>query len=761
MAKPLGQVVFKVPELGKQGYELELLQEERQEKREKERDREIYRTGGESAFNDNAYKLKGRYLTEAQDLYKEFEKVGAMFKQTNDPSLLRKANELSNQIKGVVNDFNTQVGVPLKLAAEADTKQWQGYMGSRDNFDKEMESVLADVPHKIINNRMHYLWQGEYLPKEQTPWGSGKPNEYNTVMVRETTDLGKYVVPSYYENGISSLAKNAMSVESLANAVSNQFDYDLENIPTLAADVAVAYAIHAGRLPAKNISVNEMQEVIALYTDPNAPSSEADKNFKKAADDWYRGRLINISANRYAAEYGFDSKSETETKEAPAEAATGEQKSDPAGVGLPIKTDTETKEAPAEAAVEEAPAEAAVEETEGEEKQDLDPAGLGLPVVNPPAPTAEERAEMKKAEEVLNPPAPTAEERAEMEEAERANIQGAREGEEIIDVSNIKEGEVEAPEVKPEMGMNDNFFEFDLGVTDKKTGKRESAKIARTLPDEYYERVRKAEGGISSDPQDESALEAAIKAGGAPSRMVRGEKQIIHTNKGVTWAVFKSFTKELGIGKDEDLQQRFLNLKDSEAMSILEKKYVAKQGLDKFENKFIASLFADNTWGSGALFSFNPNSPSFKDYSDEYKGIYLWLNLNGADVPKKEMKSNKLSEDTVKRIEALYEKNPQKFVDEYFDIRGMVFTRKSPALVARFGDGWYDRSFKLKKVVANADKRVTYNPLDPKYKRNGYRKYIEVDGKQKLHQKNEKGEYVLYTENFFDDYEPFNKEEIK
>ena len=740
MAKPLGQVVFKVPELGKQGYQLELQQEARQEKKEKERDREIYRTGGESAYSDNAYKLKGRYLTEAQDLYKEFEKVGAMFKQTNDPSLLRKANELSNQIKGVVNDFNTQVGVPLKLAAQADTKQWQGYRGNRDDFDKNMESVLADVPHKIINNRMHYLWQGEYLPKEQTPWGSGKPNEYNTAMVQETTDLGKYVVPSYYEKGLSSLAENATSPESLATAVARQFNYDLENIPTLAADVAVAYAIHTKKLPAENISVNNMQEVIALYSDPNAPSSEADKSFKEAADNWYRGRLVNISANRYSAKSGLFA--EPATEEAPAEAATEEATPQTAS-GINI---------------------------------DDSPEDIGL-VISDTQPVATETpvAEEKNTQgaPVLNPPAPT-EERAEMEQAKRASIQGAREAEEIVDVSNVKEEEIQAPEVKPETvsstGMDDDFFDFDLGVTDKKTGEKQSLKVTRTLPDEYYENVKEAEGGISSDPNDESALIAAKRAGGAPSRTVGGKEQIIHTNKGVTWAVFKSFVKEAGIGKDEDLQQRFLNLKDSEAMSILEKQYVVKRGLDKFENKFIASLFADNTWGSGAIFSFNPNSPSFDSYSDEYKGIYMWLNSNGVGVPEKEMKNNKLSEDTVKRIEALYEKNPQKFVDEYFDIRGIVYTRKSARLVQRFGNGWYDRSFKLKKAVANADKRVTYNPLDPKYKKNGYRKYLPVEIindkgekeiKQKLHQKNEKGEYVLYTGNFFDDYEPFNKEKLK
>jgi len=396
MAKPLGQVVFKVPELGKQGYQLELQQEARQEKREKERDREIYRTGGESAFNDNAYKLKGRYLTEAQDLYKEFEKVGAMFKQTNDPSLLRKANELSNQIKGVVNDFNTQVGVPLKLAAQADTKQWQGYMGNRDDFDKNMEAVLADVPHKIINNRMHYLWQGEYLPKEQTPWGSGKPNEYNTVMVRETTDLGKYVVPSYYEKGLSSLAENTTNPEHLAQAVSNQFNYDLENIPSLAADVAVAYAIHAGKLSAKDISVSDMQEIVAKYSDPNAPAlrtEDKDKNFQTAANDWYRGRLLNISANRYASKNGMFADVATETTEAPAEAATEATPQTASGItiddspediGLVI-SDTQP-----------VATETPVEEVKEEPSQEA-------PVLNPPAPSAMQGQSVKGKGTVEDP----------------------------------------------------------------------------------------------------------------------------------------------------------------------------------------------------------------------------------------------------------------------------------------------------------------------------------------------------------------------
>lgn len=717
MAKPLGQVVFKVPELGKQGYQLQLQEEARQEKREKERDREIYRTGGESAFNDNAYKLKGRYLTEAQDLYKEFERVGAMFKQTNDPSLLRKANELSNQIKSVVNDFNTQVGIPLKLAAQADTKQWQGYIGNRDDFDKEMEAVLADVPHKIINNRMHYLWQGEYLPKEQTPWGAGKPNEYNTVMVRETTDLGKYVVPSYYEKGLSSLAENATNPEHLAQAVSNQFNYDLENIPSLAADVAVAYAIHAGKLSAKNISVSDMQEIIAKYSDPNAPAlrtEDKDKNFQTAANDWYRGRLLNISANRYASKSGLFAEPATETTEAPAEAATGEQESDPAGVGLPIKTDTE-----------EAPAEVTVEETKREEKQNLDPAGLGLPVVNPPAPTAEERVGM---EEASKPPTEVELPRKEEETTPEPELQ---------DVTTL-------PDTKE--GMTKTSINVRI-ATDKK-GKTEVTSVKRTLPEYYTNNLLDFEGGISTDEGDV----AASRNKNAP--IINGKKA--HTNKGVTYDYFESWAKSIGIPK-KDYKDRFLNLTNAEALAVAES-IAAEKGTSNFKNPALAAIFTQNAWGGGGVY--------FKTSgSKEFQAILSMLKANGIEPSK----TSVITEKDAVKIDALFKKNPKQFLDDYFDAYIVAHSRLDKLVKNKEGEsvptwmvnrnGWTRRANEFKRAIAK-EIGVKYEPITPYNETRKYQKTV-VDGKNVFTLVEKRGdEFVpVGRTDWVDSYQPIEKAE--
>ena len=84
MAAPLGTVVFKVPELGKVGYDIEQREEAKQLREESKRESKLYRTGGDSAYNQNAYKLQGKYKTGVTMLYNEFQKLGEEFEETGD-----------------------------------------------------------------------------------------------------------------------------------------------------------------------------------------------------------------------------------------------------------------------------------------------------------------------------------------------------------------------------------------------------------------------------------------------------------------------------------------------------------------------------------------------------------------------------------------------------------------------------------------------------------------------------------------------------
>lgn len=169
MAAPLGQVVFKVPELGEAGYKLQVADEARAEKKQKKRDAEIYRTGGEKAYSDNVYKLQGRYKDDVELLYSELEKFGEKYEMTGDASALRMAGQISGQIKSVIDDYNTNVGLAVAKAAKADDVSWEGYVGNRDAFDEQLSNVInpSEVTgRRFENGQLLYQINGEFVPKK-------------------------------------------------------------------------------------------------------------------------------------------------------------------------------------------------------------------------------------------------------------------------------------------------------------------------------------------------------------------------------------------------------------------------------------------------------------------------------------------------------------------------------------------------------------------------------------------------------------------
>jgi len=334
MAEPLGQVVFKVPELGKAGYELQVKKEARQEKERKERESELYRTGGEKAYSDNIYKLQGRYKKEVQLLFQELEKYGSQYEYSNDPSSLRKATEVSNRIKSVIDEYNVSVGTPLSAASRADSEGWEGYVDDRNTFNEKMYNVLNPEEIKGIkveNGQTLYQINGEWVPKESTPYGSKDPNQYNTVMVQKASNLGKYVVPSYFENENRYLSYKASSAEDAANGMVREFYFQLEENPELRADAAVAYAISLEMIPSENIPYQDMKKAIDKY--------QKDKLFEDEANDFYAKKLARVAANRWStsntSDFGPVGGEEKATEEATEGGASTEKTSNRAASIVP------------------------------------------------------------------------------------------------------------------------------------------------------------------------------------------------------------------------------------------------------------------------------------------------------------------------------------------------------------------------------------------------------------------------------------------
>ena len=720
MAAPLGQVVFKVPELGKAGYELELREQAAQEKKEQRREAEVYRAGGEKEYSDNIYQLQGRYKEDAELLYKKLEDYGTKYEMTGDASALRMVNQISSQIKGVVNDYNTQIGMAVKNAEKADGLSWEGYVGDRDSFDERISEVLNPseiTGRKFENGQILYQINGEYVPRTQTDYGSQKPNEKNTVLVQQASELGKYVVPSYYESQNKFLSINATSAENASNSVLNEFRYEYPNNPELQADVAVAYAIKKRGLDPNKISATEVAKIVARFQD--------DEIFRKEALDFYESKLSAVAVNRYGSK-----SQDVDVKLVPRE---GEGQ----GQETVVDSDTPAEETAADGVetAEETPA----------RRADIPDGGLGLdlaPVAKKepsttPQPTQEEsprESEVNEQVEEQKPKAQGEQPQFGPPSPQQVMEQGAAEVAEAVEEVGDTQFEETEEEFDPSFGINEQTLDV-VRIAEGGEGKRDVVQINRTLPEYYTNNLLEFEGGQSTTTGD------AAYNQNPDAPVVNGER--VHTNIGVTWNKYKAWAKKFGIPESQ-IESRFLNLKPNEALAVAE--YVSSEaGASNFKNPALNALYTQNAWAGGSPFLATKGS-------NEYRALSVLLKKNGVKL---DSNLSNISKSEAEQITALFEKNPKKFIDDYFDAYMISHSRMNKDLKYKGKQkanwdinkgGWYDRANKFKKALAeqlgieftDIDKTI----LDREYK-----------------EKNSKGEWVLYVpngKNYWDDYQPIN-----
>jgi hypothetical protein len=332
MAAPLGQVVFKVPELGQQGYQLEVQKQAREEKKRQQRESDVYKTGGERAYNDNIYKLQGRHKQAVELLYSEYERLSTEYEMTGSEKSLREAQRYSNMMKSRIQEYQTQVGIPLKNASSADQVGWEGYVGDRASFDEQMNQITAPVEQKIVNGTHMIKVDGEFVPYDESPYASDTPNQYNTVMVQKASKLGTYVVPSAWEMENRSIGLYAG--EDATRIALEKFTYELESDPELKYDVAMAYAISKGvayGLPEdpKKIPVKTVNEIQRRY--------DSDPAFQKEAKKFYTDRITELVSNRekYSKKQDlFDGVDGGQEATKPASSSVEPTEEDPMGLGI-------------------------------------------------------------------------------------------------------------------------------------------------------------------------------------------------------------------------------------------------------------------------------------------------------------------------------------------------------------------------------------------------------------------------------------------
>jgi lysozyme family protein len=99
--------------------------------------------------------------------------------------------------------------------------------------------------------------------------------------------------------------------------------------------------------------------------------------------------------------------------------------------------------------------------------------------------------------------------------------------------------------------------------------------------------IKKWEGGLTGDPRDTSAAANPAPCGNDPRY-----NRPYHTNKGVTWATYRSTIPGANCAE-------FLEMPDAVFGQIWKKHYWDKVGGNYYSNQAVANAYASWAWGSG------------------------------------------------------------------------------------------------------------------------------------------------------------------
>lgn len=249
MAAPLGQQVFNVPKLGQQGVAIDQARAARVKKKEDKLKQKLKSTGADRVYNDNIYKLQGRFKQDADALYSKYEELGAKWMETQDPADWERLQNAQEGLKTVIYDYQTQYGVALESRRQAEAEGWVGYADDAKSYQEKMDKAFGSRPSTVgEDGRLYVIRDGKRIPYLQSPDHTNSPiNPFNSVMPAKETKMGKYTLPQNFVSEYQNILIYAPEDEAVELVVSKVTD-NLDENPELASDIALFYVLNTGDL---------------------------------------------------------------------------------------------------------------------------------------------------------------------------------------------------------------------------------------------------------------------------------------------------------------------------------------------------------------------------------------------------------------------------------------------------------------------------------------------------------------------------------
>ena len=287
----LGTTVFKVPELGKLGYELDQANEKKRAAEEARLQKKIQATGADKTYAESGMGLTGRWKQMSDLGFEVYRKAALEFEETGSAASEQKMNIAARNLNYYV---STGKSILSEMGKEYTTAKNEGFTKTSLN-PTEASNLYTSKSNDMFGAGDIYIADegitimvkdanGKFVEGTQSSYVSSNVTGSNALLLPALAKEGKYVnFRNYTNDQLRAITSAASEAEALDN-VTTLLDSEMDN-PALQNDMIVSYGKYQLGQGKEDDKLSDTEYFDLLEKGQN-------EDYRNKAFDWYREKVL-------------------------------------------------------------------------------------------------------------------------------------------------------------------------------------------------------------------------------------------------------------------------------------------------------------------------------------------------------------------------------------------------------------------------------------------------------------------------------------
>ena len=280
---PLNQQIFQVPKLGQLGMQLDQVQEQKRQQKQKELQGVIDKTGADEAYNKSINTLTGDWKNVAEGQYQVYKNAAIEFERTGSETAKRQMQYQAGLLNHALTAGETILSTAGENFTAAKGANFDGYsVTAEEGATAYSNFVNQKIEHKMTPQGMVIKEGDNWIPFQNSSYFSSQLTENNTFVVPKNIKIGEYASTTKFVDKWSGIIGKAKSENDAINRVLKEFDIMTKNNEDFIQDVHIFHGINDRGIGEYNkFSSGDYQEISKTFDDEQV-TADALSSYRQA-----------------------------------------------------------------------------------------------------------------------------------------------------------------------------------------------------------------------------------------------------------------------------------------------------------------------------------------------------------------------------------------------------------------------------------------------------------------------------------------------